>query len=137
MDLVMAAEVSLMAPFGHVGEPLVHRTRPVSPPSRRADYWKRYYPRDPEKVRGSIWRACRVMHSIAWATELTLRQKLICSAAIARYFAIRAPIHFRQAVKLQLILALPQGHWLRKKLDRASCGTREKLGMIVNSTEAV
>jgi glycosyltransferase involved in cell wall biosynthesis len=125
-DVVMAAELSLVGPFGHVSEPLVHRIRPAGPPTKRAEIWKRYYPRDSKKVQASYWKACRVIRSSVWNTPLTLRQKLICSWAIARFLIKNLPIEIRQASKLRVILLLPQDSWLRKRLDKGKCGACEK-----------
>jgi glycosyltransferase involved in cell wall biosynthesis len=85
-DQILAAELSLLGPFGHIPECLSYRRRA---PAAYGDNEARpvlYHPDRPEELRPSFSRVCSNFNARVSSAPLTVFQKAVCRGAIARYF---------------------------------------------------
>jgi glycosyltransferase involved in cell wall biosynthesis len=85
-DRILAAEVSLVGPIGHIPECLAYRRRVPSDYSQRDFLHRRYRPDEPDKLRRSWGRLSANFNRLVSAAPLTGYQKAVCRAAIARFF---------------------------------------------------
>lgn len=118
-DLIMAAEIALIGPFGHVNKHLVHRWRPLTAPTKMEEMYKRYHPIRYKEVQHSYRRSCMKILAMVWQTEISTAQKIICSIAVSRFFLMKFPREVARKLKLHFLSILPRESKLRKALDKA------------------
>lgn len=83
-DLLLAAELSLLGPFCHVQECLVHQH--ITPDVSDDEFLQRFDPTQ-TSARGWFGKLCRMMYASVGRSNLTESQKIYCYACIARYYA--------------------------------------------------
>lgn len=88
MDAVLAAELVLLGPFGHVPEMLAHRCKAAKKPQRL----KMWHPTRHRELRPSTRRVCQALREILDRVDLTPSQRAACLKAIRRFY-FRTSIH--------------------------------------------
>ncbi len=83
-DLLLAAELSLLGPFCHVQECLVHQH--VTPDVSDDEFLQRFDPTQ-TSARGWFEKLCRMMYASVGRSSLSEAQKIFCYTSIARYYA--------------------------------------------------
>lgn len=81
-DGMLGAELSLLGRFQHVPVCLVDRRKERFD---RATRIRRYHPQRYREMPSSPWRLLRVLLSIIWGAELTMRQRFTCAFAAIRF----------------------------------------------------
>jgi glycosyltransferase involved in cell wall biosynthesis len=93
-DALLAAELSLVGPFGHIAECLSHRRRVPSGYDDIAAVYRRNNPGHEEDLRPSLSGLCANFNALVSAAPLSASQKAVCRYAIVRFFLARGPILF-------------------------------------------
>jgi len=88
-DLLLAAELSLVGPFGHIDECLSHRRRVPSSFDDAIALQGRNDPDLADEMRASFVRLSANYDALVDAAPLTWSQKLACRQAIARFFLVK------------------------------------------------
>jgi len=83
-DAMLAAELSLLGRFQHVPVCLADRRKEHVD---RATVIRRYHPQRYREMHESPWQQLRVLLSITWAAELTMRGRFACGLSVIRYFS--------------------------------------------------
>jgi glycosyltransferase involved in cell wall biosynthesis len=84
-DRLLAAELSLLGPFGHIPECLSHRRRIPSTYDDKEELYGRNNPDLSGELQPSWARLCGNFNSLVSAAPLTGSQKAACRAAIVRF----------------------------------------------------
>jgi len=87
-DQLLAAELSLLGRFGHVPECLSYRRRVPAYYDKKETLHALYNPDQPEELRPSAVRQCVNFHRQVERAQLSLGQKAVCGAAIARFLCV-------------------------------------------------
>ena len=85
-DQILAAEMSLVGPFGHIPECLSYRRRVPAAYSDSEVLHALYHPDQPDELRPSLSRLCSNFDVLVSTAPITGFQKAFCRGAIARYF---------------------------------------------------
>jgi hypothetical protein len=88
-DLLLAAELSLTGPSGHIPQCLSHRLRDPSSFDDASALQARNDPYLTDEMRPSYVRLCANLNALVDAAALTWSQKLVCKRAIARFFFVQ------------------------------------------------
>lgn len=84
-DRILAAELSLLGPFGHIPECLSYRRRVPEVYDQRETLHQRYHPDQPDALRKSWRRLASSFNTLVNAAPLSGFQKTACRASIARF----------------------------------------------------
>lgn len=82
-DAMLAAELSLLGRFQHVPVCLVDRRKERFD---RATLIRRYHPQRYREMSSSPWKLLRVLLSIIWGAELSMRRRFPCALTAIRFF---------------------------------------------------
>jgi hypothetical protein len=85
-DLILAAELSLVGPFGHIPECLSYRRRVPAVYDDKEVLRAAYHPDQPHELRPSASRLFSNFNVLVSTAPLTGFQKVVCRGAIARFF---------------------------------------------------
>jgi glycosyltransferase involved in cell wall biosynthesis len=88
-DALLAAELSLVGPVGHIAECLSHRRRVPSGYDDPALLYRRNNPGHEDELRPSLSGLCANFNALLSDTALTASQKAVCRYAILRFFLAR------------------------------------------------
>jgi len=86
-DALLAAELALLVPSGHIAECLAHRRRVPSGYDDPAALYRRNNPGHEEELRPSLSGLCRNYDALVRAAPLSWSQRAACRYAIAQFFA--------------------------------------------------
>lgn len=85
-DRLLAAELALVGPYGHISECLSHRRRVPSTYDDMGVLHRRSNPDLDEELQPSLRQLCANFNALVAAAPLTPSQKTACRYEIARYF---------------------------------------------------
>jgi glycosyltransferase involved in cell wall biosynthesis len=86
-DQVLAAELSLIGPFGHIPECLAHRRRHSYHIVSQDSLVKHYEPNNAKKIQGRHIRSTLAIWDFVQQSPLTVWQKLLCVPPLIGYLA--------------------------------------------------
>jgi glycosyltransferase involved in cell wall biosynthesis len=98
-DGILAAELSLLGPFGHIPECLAHRRRIPSSYDDHSELGQRNHPDARDEMRESLTRLCANFNAVVEAAPLSMTERAECRYAIGRYFLARAFAHAEQGAR--------------------------------------
>jgi glycosyltransferase involved in cell wall biosynthesis len=86
-DQVLATELSLVGPFGHIPECLAHRRRHSYHVVSQDSLVKHYEPKNAKKIQGRHLRPTLTMWEFVQRSPMSGWQKLLCALSLVRYLA--------------------------------------------------
>jgi glycosyltransferase involved in cell wall biosynthesis len=98
-DGILAAELSLLGPFGHIPECLAHRRRIPANYDDHSELGQRNHPGARDELRESLTRLCANFDAVVEAAPLSMTQKAECRYAIGRYFIARGLAEVEQRAR--------------------------------------
>ena len=98
-DGILAAELSLLGPFGHIPECLAHRRRIPANYDDHSELGQRNHPDAHDEMRESLIGLCANFNAVVEAAPLSMAEKAECRYAIGQYFVARSLAHMEQRAR--------------------------------------